>query len=102
MKYRTKPFEIEAVQFTGDNLMEIIDFADTNIDSIVTPDSVEHKVYDYQHDTWIKFGIGDYIVKGMNGEFYPCVADVFEAKYAPAYANGGFYGGIDKTVDFDE
>jgi hypothetical protein len=80
-RYRTKPFEIEAVQFTGKNLMEIIDFAKTDIRSLTTAVGIDHEVYDYQHQTWIKFSAGDYIIKGMNGEFYPCVADVFEAKY---------------------
>jgi hypothetical protein len=25
--------------------------------------------------------IGDYIIKGLRGEFYPCKPDVFEKKY---------------------
>jgi hypothetical protein len=83
VRYRTKPFEIEAVQFTGKNLMEIIDFAHTDIRSMTTADGTKFEVFDYQHNTWIEFYPGNYIIKGMNDEFYPCVADVFEAKYEP-------------------
>jgi len=27
---------------------------------------------------------GDWIIKGVNGEFYPCKPDIFEATYEPA------------------
>jgi hypothetical protein len=27
--------------------------------------------------------VGDYIIKGIDGEFYPCKPDIFEATYEP-------------------
>jgi hypothetical protein len=27
---------------------------------------------------------GDWIIKGVKGEFYPCKPDIFEATYEPA------------------
>lgn len=91
MKYRTKPFEIEAIQYDGTNADEIYDWSNGNIRQ-----GREIQVYDYLHDTWITFYIGNYIIKGMNGEFYPCVPDVFEAKYEliqKADLSGPFPGG---------
>lgn len=41
-------------------------------------------VYDRLHSGWILFEPGDWIIKGIKGEFYPCKADVFEATYEPA------------------
>ncbi|KPI24604.1 hypothetical protein OV320_7809 [Actinobacteria bacterium OV320] len=38
-------------------------------------------VYDRLHDTWVKFEYGDYIICGVQGEFYPCKRDVFESTY---------------------
>ena len=29
-------------------------------------------------------GPGDWIIKGVNGEFYPCKPDIFEKTYEPA------------------
>lgn len=77
MKYRKKPVVIEAVQWDGQNFMEI--------DEFVTA----------EHDTFSRWGIvkiptlegvmvaseGDYIIKGVNGEFYPCKPDIFEKTY---------------------
>ncbi len=39
------------------------------------------QVYDVLHSVWVPFVIGDYIIKGTAGEFYPCKRDVFEAMY---------------------
>ncbi len=39
------------------------------------------EVFDELHDTWVKFELGDFIIKGTKGEFYPCKPDVFAQKY---------------------
>lgn len=53
MKYRKKPVVIEAIQFIdADRIIEIQEFLG-----------------------------GDYIIKGVNGEFYPCKPDIFEKTY---------------------
>ncbi|MFD3517719.1 hypothetical protein [Streptomyces sp. NPDC058657] len=43
----------------------------------------EFRVYDRLHDTWVRFEYGDWIIRGVQGEFYPCKPDVFEATYEP-------------------
>jgi len=88
MRYKTKPCKIEAIQWNGDNLEEIKSFVG---------DSLNYEIVDY---AW-KLGIckpyvlmeiltlegimraeeGDYIIKGLRNEFYPCKPDVFEKKY---------------------
>jgi len=97
-KYRTKAFEIEAIQFTGENWKEVQDFCGTHpaeyneIYHLSTFDHVENwwpiteteivaVVWDYIHETWVGVRVGDYIIKGMKGEFYPCCTEVFDAKY---------------------
>ncbi|WP_164683492.1 hypothetical protein [Streptococcus hyointestinalis] len=75
MKYKKKPVEIEAIRFTGSNYEEIREFIGKNTLcsdlSIVIPtlegDMVAQK--------------GDYIIKGVQGEFYPCKPDIFEETY---------------------
>lgn len=80
MRYRTKPFEIEAVRFR-----ELSDCY--RIKNEVFPD-IEFQqdlrgllVWDYLQLTWVIVNPGDYIIKGMKGEYYPCAPEVFEAKY---------------------
>lgn len=89
-KYTTKPFQIEAVQWKGHNVQEIKDFTghdtERGEDNFLLPDEIwgvwdDPHVWDYLQKTWVAVNTGDYIIKGMKGEFYPCDADVFEAKY---------------------
>lgn len=82
-KFRKRPVEIEAVQWVEDEPMRtLIDF--TN--GLVQLNDVDREfaVYDRLHDTWVKFGYGDWIIKGVQGEFYPCREDIFQATYEPA------------------
>lgn len=36
---------------------------------------------------------GDWIIKGVEGEFYPCKPGIFEATYEPEFADGGIVHG---------
>lgn len=78
MRYKTKPCEIEAVQWTGENLTEILRFANTqNID--ITSGVLIIKTLEGN----MVASTGDYIIRGLRGEYYPCKPDVFHAKYEP-------------------
>lgn len=75
-KYKTKPCEIEAIQWTGKNIIELLDWGQGQI--------LWNDVDDLFIDTLegrMKADINDYIIKGLRGEFYPCKPDVFEKKY---------------------
>lgn len=80
-KYRKKPVEIEAVQWTGDNLKEVVDFMGDasckySLSFMASPVLVIHTLEgDHQAR------VGDYIIKGVHGEFYPCKPDIFEETY---------------------
>jgi hypothetical protein len=36
------------------------------------------------HQKWLPLAPGDWVIKGVSGEFYPCKPDIFEATYEPA------------------
>ena len=81
MKYRKKPVIIEAVQFNGWNWQECYQFmAD---EPLLFPQEfcrLEHiAIHTLEGD--MTASIGDYIIKGVNGEFYPCKPDIFEKTY---------------------
>ena len=90
-KYRKKPVTVEAVQWTGDNLQEVIKFTGLHpkfnewFDSFeeyeryVKSDNNIFKIFTLEGT--MKASIGDYIIKGVNGENYPCKPDIFERTY---------------------
>lgn len=80
MKFRKKPVIIEAIQFLGDavNLRECFHFCPPLIhetyraNGTLTIPTLEGKMICSK---------GDWIIKGVNGEFYPCKPDIFEKTY---------------------
>lgn len=92
MKYVTKPVEIEAIQWTGYNKEEIRNFCEE-----VAKFSLVKYLHDEKPSYWtlkietlegtMKAETGDYIIKGLRGEFYPCKPDVFHVKYKPVQNN---------------
>ena len=79
-KYRTKPCEIEAIQWNGDNEAEIFSFVG---DNYYMSQSGYLMIETLEGD--MQASVGDYIIKGLRGEFYPCKPDVFEKKYELIY-----------------
>jgi len=76
MKYRKKPIVIEAVQWIGNNTRQINSFA--------APHGVhDGKVVIQTLEGVMQGDIGDWIIKGVKGEFYPCKPDIFEETYEP-------------------
>lgn len=76
-KYRSKPVEIEAVQWDGKNLDELRAFVpeewrDNRIHQPLGIKTLEGIM---------TVSVGDWIIKGTEGEFYPCKDSVFQRKY---------------------
>ncbi len=82
-KYRKKPVEIDAMQWAGDNLTELLSFCPV---CYLIPTAVDYKVTENELfistlEGPMKCSKGDYIIKGVKGEFYPCKPDIFELTY---------------------
>lgn len=77
-KYRKKPIIIEAIQYTGKNRDQIlIELKMPSIaEDLISEDLIIETLEGDMHAS-----IGDYIIKGIKGEFYPCKPDIFEASY---------------------
>lgn len=89
-KYRKKPVVIEAIQWTGKNDAEIESFVRDALegygDNLVAyrPMSEQYKsklMYIRTLEGIMTASVDDYIVKGIQGEFYPCKPDVFKKTY---------------------
>ena len=74
-KYRKKPVTIEAIQWNGENLSEIRDFMRSTVVNnglvliIPTLEGNKHA------------SLNDYIIKDINGKFYPCKPYIFANTY---------------------
>ena len=75
-RYRKKPVVIEAVQFTGTNEREIAEFAGESFELLFLGKRAIKTLEGY-----MKISVGDFIIKGVNGEFYPCKPDIFKKTY---------------------
>lgn len=88
-RYRKRPVEVEAIQFTGtgDSCTAVTAF-------FGSPYAGTHRWKSTTNDGgWIitlegemEFKPGDWIIRGIKGEFYPCRSDIFEATYEPVAA----------------
>jgi len=74
-KYIKKPVAVEAIKWTGRNRTEVDEFLDGN---------------GYTKGNYVDIGtleglmvasVGDMIIRGIKGEFYPCREDIFKATY---------------------
>lgn len=83
--YRKKPVVIEARQVTRETFEQVGEWAGVaecwGVDAPIPAlfiDTLEGRM---------KAKLGDYVIKGIKGEFYPCAPDIFDATYEPAEAS---------------
>ena len=82
-EYRKKPVVIEAIQFTG-NFFDIHEFTNGNAhDCYTQPEGYMTCIINTLEGIHVATE-GDYIIKGVHGEFYPCNPDIFEKTYEVA------------------
>lgn len=113
-KFKKKAIEVEAVRYGKDEDGSWFDDAvyrvarfmwgyeddrklsEHEVSDVLQPtarwDPPEHAHLDMldnkAHDAWLPLELGDWVIKGVNGEFYPCKPDIFEATYEPVEEEG--------------
>jgi len=80
MKYRKKPVVIGAMQFTEESKDQCLNFVRCSA-ACGFDDSGEPtlKIQTLEGDMTAR--LGDWIIKGVSGEFYPCKPDIFDKTY---------------------
>ena len=76
-KYRKKPVVIEGVQWTGRNVKEISEFMCGGRSYWFSGKDLMIETLEGNH----RANIGDFIIKGVEKEFYPCKPDIFRKTY---------------------
>lgn len=83
IKYKKKPVIIEALQFKSDmsvkDLNDLIDFIGMRNIVDIGRDNLYLTIRTLEGN--MTASSGDYIIKGIQGEFYPCKPDIFEQTY---------------------
>lgn len=95
-RYRKKPVVVEAIRFSSyaaEDIRNVLEFMGQTVNSYyVTQEKFSDYCFMCQQsggvsiDTLegeIKASIGDYIIRGVNGEYYPCKPDIFRKTYEP-------------------
>lgn len=96
-KFTKRPVTIEAIQFDGtkESARAICRWANAGDDaagydeptaSYITRggDDAAHDMLIWTLEDTLRASPGDWIIKGVKGEFYPCKPDIFELTYKPA------------------
>lgn len=93
-RYTKKPVTVEAIQYTGANLREVLDFTGKHprwgewfksfedYEAHVCSDRGAFKVLTLEGT--MEALPGDWIIRGVKGEHYPCKPDIFAATYTRA------------------
>ena len=84
-KFRKKPVVIEARKLTNDSVFDIISWCNEGLhpqaQAIAMHSLGGITIRTLEGDHYANFG--DFIIKGVHGEFYPCKPDIFEKTYEP-------------------
>lgn len=89
-KFIKRPIVIEAVQWKGDNELEIINFVGKKLSVNKPPPAMKHdkEIPNSAYAIYIPTLEGmmtaqrmDWVIMGVNREFYPCKPDIFEKTY---------------------
>ena len=81
--YRKKPIVIEAIQFT-DNFDEIEEF----VGGSISPNHGSALLMIATLEGIMHVSPNDWVIKGVQGEFYPCKPDIFTATYEAVESDG--------------
>lgn len=118
-QYRKKPVVIEAIQLRWDTWNEVCEFVSKEVfdKGVYLNDETFEILPEGMASNTMGLIIktlegnhlarqGDYIIKGVNGEFYPCKPDIFEKTYEPVdvweYPDDCIYCGCPESeLDYD-
>ena len=82
-RFKKKPVVIEAVQFDGLEYGDYANFAPKErvAFALAREDRSTPVLYIQTSEGTMRADVGDWIIKGIKGEFYPCKPDIFAASY---------------------
>lgn len=85
-KYRKKPVVVDAIKLTSESVPDVLEFISGEHFSLMMVNQVliDQELTIRTLEGIMTASFGDYIIKGVQGEFYPCKPDIFEQTYNKA------------------
>jgi hypothetical protein len=83
-RYRKKPVVIDARLFDGTNAAEVAEWCGGYINAARDLDDEPQWIEIQMLEGVMRANEGDWVIRGVKGEFYPCKPDIFAATYEPA------------------
>lgn len=87
MKYRKKPVMVEAARWTGEGWLALPFWARKGTMPVYVARGLAPLIVRTLEGE-MKCQPGDWLIKGVNGEVYPCKPDIFEKTYEPVEDEG--------------
>jgi hypothetical protein len=84
--FRKKPVVIEAIQFSGNNWSVLDRFTNGRVSQMGNGEKATLDVITLE-GKYLTARVGDWIIKGVAGEVYPCKPDIFEQTYEAVASN---------------
>lgn len=78
--FRKKPVSVAAIKWTGDNVLEVKEFFGKDADKCSSLGQSSNLIIETLEGNHIALP-GDFIIRGIKGEYYPCKPDIFEKTY---------------------
>jgi hypothetical protein len=108
-RFRKRPVEVDAIQWTCDNTAEVKAFVGQRAngeDGFLLPDEITgtwHRphVWNESQTSWNTVNPGDWIIRGTGGEFYPCEREIFAATYEPVDSDQPTKAALIEIVETD-
>ena len=96
-KFVKKPVVVEAIQYNGINITEVEDFVGAKLPTLLlSVEDTQLVIPTLEGD--MKVSKGDYVIKGIKGEFYPCKPNIFKSTYNVVEDNNGILSEGEKRV----
>ena len=85
-EYVKKPVTVEALEWTGQNVHDMMDFIGseeniTSLELVFNVDKAGEALIINTLEGDLEASVGDYVIRGVKGEFYPCKPDIFKLTY---------------------
>ncbi len=95
MKFKKKPVVIDATHWRGGEYECLNDFCGRNwsradaVDEVGPPDEENVVVWNTKEQQWLNVPVNHWIIRGIDGELYPCDPDIFVATYERCEPDAG-------------
>lgn len=85
--FRKRPVEVRVMQLTASNRKDVAGWIRANGGRAVVPDD-DSCLYIQTMEGLMRSKVGDFVIRGVHGEFYSCDQVIFEKTYEPVEVAG--------------